>query len=142
MEFIKALKSAVSKQRRRSGTRAYYSGGEIYLSRLYAYILKDGRYEPDPRYSDHIKTIFTLLAAGKTLPEVKSALDEMKARDSSNNRYSYARIMALVRPIYAGFIEQRGKLVEVKNMTPIVSLEIYRKAERQLRVERKKLVAQ
>ncbi len=142
MEFIKALQNAITKQKRKQGTRAYYSSGEVYLSRLFGYKLIGDRYEPDPRYAPAIRTIFELLAAGKPLPELKQALDTIKARDSSNNRYSYARIIALVRPIYAGYIEQRGRLTEVKNMTPIVSLDVYRKAEKQLKIERKKLVNQ
>lgn len=141
MEFIKCLKSVVSKQHRRAGTRAYYSGGEVYFSRLFGYRLISNRYEPDLRFSEHIKTTFTLLAAGKTLPEVKAVLDNMKARDSSNNRYSYARIMALIRPIYAGFLDSKGR-TPVGNLTAIVSLDTFRKAEKQLRIERKKLVNQ
>jgi hypothetical protein len=142
MEFIRALKTALRQQKRKAGVRAYYSSGTVYWSRLYGYRLVDGHYVIDERYASAIRTIFEMLAAGKTLPEVKAALDEMKVRDSSNNRYSFARITALIRPIYAGYIEQRGKLVEVKNLTPIVTLEIYRKAKKQVRLEMKNLIAQ
>jgi hypothetical protein len=146
MEFIKALTQSLqarkAKASRKQGTRAYYSSGEIHLSRLFGFKLIGDRYEPDPRYAPALKTIFDLLSAGKTLVEVRAALDAAKYRDSSNNRFSFARIISLVRPIYSGHIEQRGKLVEVRNMTPIVSLEVYRKAEKQLKVERKKLVEQ
>ncbi len=146
MDFLKALSQAArsrkSKEKRKQGTRAYYSSGTVFMSRLFGFHLIQGRYEPDPRFEPAIRTIFDLLAVGKTLPETKAVLDEMKARDSSNNRYSFARITALIRPIYAGYIEQRGKLVEVKNLTPIVTLEIYRKAKKQVRLENKNLVPQ
>jgi hypothetical protein len=142
MEFIKALHNVINKQKRKTGTRAYFANGEVYLSRLFGYKLIGKRYEPDPRYMSAIKTIFEMLADGKTLVEIKEALDSMKVRDSSNNRYSFARIMSLVRPIYAGYIEQRGKLVEVKNLTPLVTLEVYRKATKQIKMESKKLFQQ
>ncbi|MBN1519510.1 MAG: hypothetical protein JW923_05400 [Spirochaetales bacterium] len=142
MEFIKALKNVITKQKRKAGVRAYYSSGTVFMSRLFGYRLVRGHYEPDERFAPAIKTINEMLAAGKTLLETKAALDEMKARDSSNNRYSFARITALIRPIYAGYIEQRGKLVGVKNLTPIVTLEIYRKAKKQLKLESKNLLPQ
>jgi hypothetical protein len=142
MDFRKALQQVISKKHRKTGTRAYYSGDEVYFSRLFGYRIEGDRYVPDERYAPAIKTIFEMLAAGKTLIEVKATLDATKARDSSNNRFSYARIMALVRPIYSGYIEQRGKMLAVKNMTAITTLPIYQQAERHLRVERKKLVNQ
>lgn len=142
MEFIKALHNVINKQKRKTGTRAYFANGEVYLSRLFGYKLISNRYEPDERYAPAIKTIFEMLAYGRTLVEVKETLDKMKARDSSNNRYSFARITALIRPIYSGYIEQRGKLVEVKNLTPIVTLEVYRQAAKQVKLEQKKLVTQ
>jgi hypothetical protein len=140
MEFIKALQNSFKKQRRKAGTRAYYNSGEVYLSRLFGYQLVDGRYEPDPRYRDHIMTIYSLLADGSTLPEIKAALDLMGARDSSNNRYSISRIVGIAeRPIYAGYLIQRGRLVKVHNLTPIITLDVWKKAERQLKIEKKKI---
>ena len=142
MLFSKVLHNAINKQKRKSGTRCYFSDGTVFFSRLFAYKLIGDRYEPDPRYAPDIKTIFEMLADGKTLVEIKEALDSMKARDSSNNRYSFTRITALIRPIYSGYIEQRGKLVEVKNLTPLVTLEVYRKATKQIKMESKKLFQQ
>jgi hypothetical protein len=146
MDFLKALSQIMQirkvKEKRKKGTRIYYSSGQIHLSRLFAYKQVGDRFDPDERYAPAIRTLFNMLAAGMTLPEVKQALDRVKYRDSSNNRYSIARIMALVRPIYAGYIEQRGRMIEVKNLTPILTLEVYRKAERQVRLERRKLVDQ
>jgi hypothetical protein len=142
MRFSTVLHNVINKQKRKTGTRAYYANGQVTFSRLFGYKLISDRYEPDPRYAPAIKTIFEMLADGKTLIEVKKALDSMKARDSSNNRYSFARIISLVRPIYCGYIEQRGKLVEVKNLTPIVTLEVYRQAAKQVKLEQKKLVTQ
>jgi len=141
MEFIKALKSVVAKQKRKSGTRTYYSGSEVYFSRLFGYRLVEKHYLPDERFAKFISKIFELLAEGKTLPEIKAYLDEAKAHDSSNNRFSLSRITAIAeRPIYAGFLYQRGRLVKIENLTPIVSLELWKSAQRQLRVEKKKMI--
>ncbi len=144
MEFIKALKNVVSKQKRKAGVRAYYSGGEVYLSRVFGYHLVDGRrYEPDERYAPAIRTIFEMLAAGRTLPEIKTTLDELKARDSSHNRYSIFRIIAIAeRPIYCGYLLQRGRLVAVKNLTALVSLDIWKQAQKTVKLEKKKLVVE
>jgi len=144
LDFFKALSQAAqsrkTKEKRKQGTRAYYNSGEVYLSRLFGYRLVEGRYEPDPRFRDHIMTIYSMLAGGSTLPEIKASLDKMGARDSSNNRYSISRTIGIAeRPIYAGYLLQRGRLVKVDNLTPIVSLGEWKKAERQLKVEKKKL---
>lgn len=145
MNFITAMTQAIrarqGKESRKKGTRAYYNSGVVYLSRVFGYQLVDGRYEPDERYAPAIRTIFDLLTAGKTLPETKAILDEMKARDSSNNRYSISRIIAIAgRPIYCGYLLQRGRLVKVDNLTPIVTLDEFRVAEKYLKRERRKLI--
>jgi hypothetical protein len=142
MEFLKAFRNIVNKQKRKAGTRAYYDRGEVYLSRIFGYKLEGGRYEPDPKYKPGIETIFHMLSAEMSLPDVKQSLDKMGAKDSSNNKYGMAKIMSLIRPIYSGYFEQRGKLVEIKNMTPIVSIDEYRRAAKQVKVERKKLIDQ
>ena len=92
MEFIKALKSAAAKGRRRAGTRTYIRNGELYLSRLFGYQLVDGQYLPDPRYEPAIRTIFDMLASGATLPSIKSRLDEMNVQGHHN---SPARVMII-----------------------------------------------
>lgn len=144
MDFLKALSQSMqnrkAKSNRRQGTRAYYSSGEIYLSRLFGYKKVGNRYEPDPRYMPAIKTIFEMLAAGKTLPEIKAILDDMKVRDSSNNRYSITRIIAIAeRPVYAAHLYQRGRLVPVQNLEPIVTLDIWKQAQKKLQIEKRKV---
>jgi len=142
MEFIKALHNVINKQKRKTGTRAYFANGEVYFSRLFGYRLVAGRYEPDERFSRAIKKIYDLLSEGKSLPEIKVILDEMKVRDSSNNKYSISRIVAIAeRPVYAAHLYQRGRLVRIKNLTPIVSLEAWKRAQLLLKFERKRLVS-
>jgi hypothetical protein len=141
MEFLKALKGIVNKQHRKTGTRSYYDNGEVYFSRLFGYKRVGDRYEPDPRYKDHIRTIFEMLAGGSSLPAIKTTLDSQGARDSSNNRYAISRIIAIAeRPIYAGCLLQRGRFVRINNITPLITLEMWRKAAKQLKWENKKLV--
>ncbi len=139
MEFIRALKTAITKQKRKASVRAYYSGGTVYMSRLYGFRLIAGHYSPDERFAPGIRTIFEMLAAGKSLPEIKAALDSAGMRDSSNNRYSISRIIAIAeRPIYSGYLLQRGRMVAVKNLTALTSLDTWKKAQKQLRIEIKK----
>lgn len=141
MEFIKALKTAAIKSKRRSGVKAYYSGGQVQFSRLFGYQRVGDRYEPDPKFKKAITVIFERFADGKSLPEIKAELDAIKARDSSGNRFSHSRIIGIAeRPVYAGFLQQGLRLRTVDNLTPIISLDLWRKAQRQVRVERKKLL--
>lgn len=141
MEFIKALKTAAVKSKRRSGVKAYYSGGQVQFSRLFGFQRVGNLYEPDPKFQGAITIVFQRLADGKSLPDIKAELDSMKARDSSGNRFSHSRIIGLAeRPIYAGFLQQGLRLRKVENLTPIISLELWRKAQRQVRIEKKKML--
>jgi hypothetical protein len=141
MEFLKALQDIKSKHHRKQGIRAYYNNGEVYLSRLFGYNRVSGRYVPDPRYSPAIEKIFQMLANGYMLPEVKKELDVIGAKDSSNNRFSIARIIAIAeRPIYTGCLIQRGRFIEIKNIKPIVEREVYERAIKQLQKEKKKII--
>lgn len=139
MDFIKALKTANNKSKRRAGTRKYINHGELYFSRLMGYRLIDGVYHPDDRCSKAILTIFDMLASGSTLAEIKTRLDELKERDSSNNRYSISKIADLGgRVIYSGYLQRGLRLIKIKNMIPIISLEKYRLAQKQLKKEERK----
>lgn len=140
MEFIEALKSAAVKSKRRSGVKAYYSGGEVHFSRLFGYQRVGDRYEPDPKFQKAITIIFERLAEGKSLPEVKAELDLQRSRDSSGNRFAHSRILGIAeRPIYAGYLQQGLRLRRVDNLTPIISLALWRQAQRQVRIEKKKM---
>lgn len=140
MEFIKALKTAAIKSKRRSGVKAYYSSGEVHFSRLFGFQRVGDRYEPDPKYKSAIELIFERFAIGKSLPEIKAELDTMKARDSSGNRFSHSRISGIAeRSVYAGYLQQGLRLRKVDNLTPIISLDLWRKAQRQVRIEKKKM---
>jgi hypothetical protein len=142
MEFITALKSAAAKGKRRSGVKAYYSAGQVHFSRLFGYTRVGDRYEPDPKYKDAITIIFERLADGKSLPAIKTELDGMKARDSSGNKYAHSRILGIAeRPIYAGFLQQGIRLRKIENLTPIVSLDIWRKAQKRVKLEKKRMLA-
>jgi hypothetical protein len=142
MEFIKALKSAAAKGKRRSGVKAYYSGGQVHFSRLFGYQRVGDRYEPDLKYKQAITIIFERLADGKSLPAIKTELDGMKARDSSGNKYAHSRILGIgERSVYAGFLQQGISLRKVENLTPLVSLDIWRKAQRQVKIEKKRMLA-
>lgn len=141
MEFIKALKTAAVKSKRRSGVKAYYSGGQVQFSRLFGYQRVGDRYEPDPKFQKAITIIFERLAEGKSLPEIKAELDTLKARDSSGNRFAHSRICGIAeRSIYAGYLQQGLRLRKVDNLTPIIRLDLWRKAQKQVREERKKLL--
>lgn len=138
MEFIKAFHNVRVKQKRKVGTRIYFSGGKVFFSRLFGYRLVNNHYEPDPRYAPALKTIFEMLAVGNMLPEIKTKLDSMGARDSSNNRYSLSRISAIAeRPIYAGYLQKGLRMTRINNLTPIVSIETWRKAQSTIRREKK-----
>lgn len=140
MDFLTALKSAAAKGKRRSGVKAYYSGGQVHFSRLFGYMRVGDRYEPDPKYKEAITIIFERLAEGKSLPEIKAELDSMKARDSSGNKFAHSRILGIAeRSVYAGFLQQGIRLRKIENLTPIVSLDLWRKAQRQVRIEKKKM---
>ena len=145
MEFIKALSDALkttkAKNRRRAGTRAYMDGGTVFFSKLAGYSRIGDQFEPDGKTSEHIKIILTMLSDRYTLVEVKKHLDSISAKDSSHNRYGFAKILSLVRVVYSGYIKRRG-LVKLNNLTPLVSLDVYRRAARQARIEQKKLVDQ
>ena len=66
----------------------------------------------------------------------------MKARDSSRNPFGASRIQAIGgRLTYAGFVKQGVKLIRIKNMEPIISLETWKKAQKTLYKERRNLVA-
>jgi len=85
--------------------------------------------------------IFEMLAEQKTLIEIKKTLDEVKVRDSSNNRYSLSRISAIAsRPVYSGYINQHGRLAKINNLIPLVSLETWKQAQKTLQVEKKKMI--
>ena len=140
MDFLTALKSATSKGKRRAGVKAYYSGGQVHFSRLFGYQRIGDRYEPDPKYKQAITIIFERMAEGKSLPEIKAELDGMKARDSSGNRYAHSRILGIAeRPVYAGFLQQGIRFRKIENLTPMVSLELWKKAQRQVKIEKKKM---
>ncbi len=140
MEFTKVFQEIVNKQRRRAGSRTYIRNGELYLSRIFGYQLVDGKYIPDPKYEPSIRLIFEMLAQGASLPSVKEKLDDMKARDSSHNPYGASRILAIAeRMTYAGFVKQGFRLIRIKNMTPIVSLETWKLAQIQVKAERKRM---
>jgi hypothetical protein len=142
MDFFTALKNATTKVKRRAGVKAYYSGGQVQFSRLFGYHRVEDRYEPDPKYIDAIRIIFERLANGKSLPEIKVELDALKAKDSSGNRYAHSRILGIgERPVYAGFLQQGMRLRKIENLTPLVSLELWRKAQRQVRIEKKRMLA-
>lgn len=138
-----ALKSRRAKQNRRAGTRAYLSGtGNVYLSRLFGYRLLGDHYEPVQPYAEYIRRMFEMITnEKKTLPEIKAELDKVKAVDSSRNRFSISRIVGILeRPVYAAHLLQRGKLVPIRNMTAIVGLDVWKAAQHQLKIERRKLI--
>jgi hypothetical protein len=142
MDFFTALKTAAVKSKRRTGVKAYYSAGNVQFSRLFGYTRVGDRYEPNQKYKNSITLIFERLAGGKSLPEIKAELDAMKARDSSGNRFANSRILGIgERPVYAGFLQQGIRLRKVENLTPIISLALWRKAQRQVRIEKKKMLA-
>jgi len=141
MEFIKALKTAAGKSKRRSGVKAYYSAGNVQFSRLFGFQRVGDMYEPSPKFQRAIEIIFKWFADGKSLPEIKAELDFIKARDSSGNRFSHSRIIGIAeRPVYAGFLQQGLRLRKVENLTPIITLDLWRKAQRQVRIEKKKML--
>lgn len=141
MEFIKAFKSVAAKGKRRAGVKAYYSGGQVHFSRLFGYTRVGDRYEPAPQYIQAIAIIFERLADGKNLPEIKAELDAVKARDSSGNKYAHSRILGIAeRPIYAGYLLNGLRLRKVENLTPIVSLDLWRKAQRQVKIEKRRML--
>jgi hypothetical protein len=143
MQFQKAIKQIINKQKRKKGTLAYYSNGTVYFSRIFGYSLINGRYEPDSRYSDAIEIIYELLSDGKSLPSIKQELDKMGARDSSHNRYNISRIIAIAeRPIYAGYLKQGRRFDQIKNVDPIVSLDKWKAVQKILNQEKKRLIAQ
>jgi len=141
MQFIKAFKTATVKSKRRSGVKAYYSGGQVQFSRLFGYQRVVDRYEPIPQYLDAIEAIFHMLGDGKTIIEIKHVLDSHGWRDSSKNLFSPSRIIGIAeRPVYAGFLQQGLRLRKVENLTPIITLDLWRKAQRQVRIEKKKML--
>lgn len=143
MKFIKAFSDALkikkAKNKRKMGSRAYLNSGAVFFSKLAGYTRIGDRYEPDGKTSEHIKIILTMLSDGKTLPEVKNYLNSIFAKDSSNNRYAFAKILSLVRVVYAGYIKRRG-LVKLTNLTPLVGLDVFRLAARNARREEKRIV--
>lgn len=137
------MRTRKAKQNRRAGTRAYLSGaGNVYLSRLFGYRLVGDVYQPVQPYAEYVRRMFEMITTEKkTLPEVKAELDRVKAVDSSRNRYSISRILGILeRPVYAAHLLHRGKLVPIRNMTAIVTIEVWKEAQRRLKIERKKLV--
>jgi len=141
MEFKKAFKDLINKQRRKAGSKAYVRNGELYLSRIFGFNLVEGKYVPDPRYEPAIRIIFEMLAQGASLPVIKARLDALKARDSSRNPYGASRILAIgERMTYAGYTKSGIKLIRIKNMTPIVSMETWKFAQRGVKAERKRMV--
>jgi hypothetical protein len=145
MEFIKALSDAINKttakQKRKAGSRVYMDGGTVFFSRLAGYNRVGDRYEPDGKMSEHIRIILTMLSEGRSLPEIKKHLDSISAKDSSNNKYGLTKILSLVRVVYAGYIKRRT-LVRLTNLTPLVTLDQFRRAARQSRIEERKLIDQ
>ncbi|MBP7262817.1 MAG: hypothetical protein KBB32_01490 [Spirochaetia bacterium] len=135
-----ALKTKKAKNKRIAGSRAYMDSGSIHFSKLAGYTRVVDRYEPDGKMSEHIRIILTMLADGQSLLKVKKHLDSINAKDSSHNRYGFAKILSLVRVVYAGYIRRRG-LVRLTNLTPLVSLDVYKRAAKQARIEQRKLVA-
>jgi hypothetical protein len=115
--------------------------GFVHFSKLAGYTRIGDRYEPDGNTSEHIRIILSMFSEGRTLPEIKNRLDSILAKDSSHNRYGYAKIISLVRVVYAGYIKRRT-LVKLTNLTPLVSLEEFRRAARQARREERKLAEQ
>lgn len=141
MNFFDAMKTASVKNKRKAGMRRYISNGEIYLSRLMGYTLVDGIYTPNKSYAPAITLIFEMLASGASLTTIREKLENLKARDSSNNKYSISRIRSIgSRMIYAGYLQNGFRLIKVKNLIPMVSLQVFKEAERNLKREEKKLV--
>jgi hypothetical protein len=135
------IKTTKIKNKRKIGTRAYMDSGTVYFSKLAGYTRIGDRHEPDGKTSEHIRIILTMLSDGSSLVDVKKHLDSIFAKDSSHNKYGFSKILSLVRVVYAGYIKRRG-LVKLTNLTPLVSLDVYRRAARQARVEQWKLVIQ
>ena len=139
MEFKKAIQNVISKQKRKKGTRAYLAGGEVHFSRLFGYKRVGDKYEPDERFKRYIEIIIRRFSEGKTLVEIKVELDSMGARDSSHNKFGLLRILSIAqRPIYAGYLLKGLRFARITNLTPIVPLETWRKAQPFVRREKKR----
>jgi hypothetical protein len=141
MDFKKALDNIKNKQHRKNGLKAYYNDGQVYFSRLYGYNLKGECYEPIPQFANAIKLIFTMLNDGSSLPQIKKKLDSEGYKDSSNNKYCLSKIEALVRPVYAGYLQRGLGYTHIDNIVPIVTLTDYRKAKQAIQRESKKLTS-
>lgn len=138
MEFRKVWKDIQNKNARKKGVKAYYNSGQVYFSRLFGYERFEDKYIPIPKYSDAIKKIYDMLIGGLSLPEIKKELDLTGHRDSSNNKYSFDRICSVIRPIYAGYLHQGLKLIQINNIEPLITIHVYNSALKALKHQIKK----
>lgn len=140
MEFKKVLKDIQNKNARRRGVKAFQSKGKVFFSRLFGFSREGDYYVPIQKHAEAIRLIYQLLIDGNTLPDIKMELDRKGFRDGSNNRYNIDRIVSLVRPIYSGYLKRGLTYSRVTNIEPIVTFDDFKKAQKNLTKEVKKII--
>ena len=123
-------KVSVERKTQRAVSR-YRNSGEVKYPRIYAYRQTPNGVEIVQDEAKVVRIVLGFLVMGKTPDEIKKDLDGRGVRNRSGNRFTTEEIKAMPKPVYAGLIMSKsGKLVQSKHYEPIVSREIWQKAQR------------
>jgi CheY-like chemotaxis protein len=125
------LKKSSIDRKTRKRLRSYYDSGRLKLPRIFGYRMKPEGIVVVEDEAKVIRLILELLADGRSIPEIKSHLDQLNARNRSGNLFSRREILEIAKPAYAGLIQtRRGKWIRSSFYKPIVSVETLKSAQR------------
>lgn len=82
-----------------------------------------------------VRIIIGMLALGRSPAEVKKEMDRRGARNRSGDRFSEDEIKRMAaKVVYTGrILTASGKFVESKHYQPVVSVEVWKKAQKNLK---------
>ena len=113
------------------GLTHYRNSGVVKFPRLYAYRQTPNGAEIVQDEAKVVRIVFGLLVMGKTPEEIRQDLIRRDIRNRSGNRFTIDEIKTMAKPVYAGLIlGKNGRLIQSKHYEPIVSREMWQKAQR------------
>lgn len=129
MEFGKILSDIATTMkkrriRRRTAKRLqdYYHSPRVRLSRLYGYKMVDeNTAEIIPEEAVVVKLVFQRMAEGQSLKDIKTEMDARNMRTRFGNKWTIQMIRSLVRPVFAGLVERRGRGFQMSSVYPAIT---------------------
>lgn len=132
--FQDRLRQKSVERAREKGLRRYRASGEQQYPRLLGYRRTANGIEVVEDQATSVRIIFGLLALGRSLAEIKKELDKRGERNASGDRFCEDEIKRIaIKPVYMGKIAVSGKMIDSKHYEPLISPEIWRKVQKNLK---------